>query len=73
MKQIASEVGTAKLPTSYWARHSFSKALLDSGQNIAYISQALNHKKITTTQNYINSLEDYNSHNISKEALLNFD
>ena len=58
--------------TTYWARHSFSKAMSDSGQPIMYISKCLNHKKITTTQSYLNSFEDYNKHQIANDALINF-
>ena len=58
--------------TTYWARHSFSKALQDSGQPIMYISKCLNHKKVTTTQSYLNSFSDYDSHGIAEKALMNW-
>lgn len=72
MKAIGNSLHFKDKITTYWARHSFSKALMDSGQNISYISQCLNHKKITTTQSYLNSFEDYKKHDIATKALLGF-
>ena len=71
-KLIGTSLGLPYILTTYWARHSFSKAMADSGQPIMYISKCLNHKKITTTQNYLNSFADYAGHDIARKALLNF-
>lgn len=72
MKNIAKKVGINKPITSYWARHSFSKAMMDSGQPISYISKCLDHSDIKVTMNYLNSFEDYDKHSIASAALLNF-
>lgn len=72
MKAICKKLGIKKEVTTYWARHSFSRAMMDSGQPIMYISKCLNHSNIKTTQSYLNSFEDYNKHSISQNALLNF-
>ena len=69
---IGHSLGLSCKLTTYWARHSFSKAMADNGQPIMYISKCLNHKKITTTQNYLNSFADYAGHDIARKALLNF-
>lgn len=56
LKRIAKEL---ELPesqldiTSYHARHSFAMAMLDSGQPIEKISQALGHQSVTTTRHYL--------------------
>jgi integrase/recombinase XerD len=72
LKKVCTHLGITKNCTTYFARHSYSKAMLDSGANIAYISNSLGHKKIATTQNYLNSFDDYNKHSMASKALLNF-
>lgn len=47
---------TLKLPkkiTTYTARHTFSTVLQRSGAPISFISEALGHSNLTTTQNYL--------------------
>lgn len=58
MKRIAAAVGIEKEITTYTARHSFSTVLKRSGAPIAYISEALGHSDMKTTENYLDSFED---------------
>ncbi len=44
--------------TTYHARHSFATQLLRNDVNIALISEALGHKSIVTTQNYLGTFTD---------------
>ena len=58
MKLIADELGITAKVTTYTARHTFSTVLKRSGASIEYISEALGHSDIKTTQNYLASFED---------------
>jgi integrase/recombinase XerD len=53
MNLIAGQVGIEKRVTTYVARHQFSKAIIDGGESIEYLSECLGHKNISTTQNYV--------------------
>lgn len=58
MKRIAGEIGIDKNLTTYVARHSFSTVLKRSGVSTEYISEALGHSSLATTQSYLDSFED---------------
>ncbi len=55
---IAHKVGIETKITTYSARHSFASVLRNSGVNVSFISQSLGHKNISTTQSYLDSLEE---------------
>ena len=56
LKVIGSAVGIEGL-TTYAARHSYATVLKRSGANIAFISEALGHNDLKTTENYLASFE----------------
>jgi integrase len=58
IKRIAKEVGIMENVSTYSARHSFSTVLKQSGVSIAFVSDALGHANIKTTENYLGSFED---------------
>lgn len=58
MKPIGKELKFDVKLTTYAARHSFSTVLKRSGAPVEYISEALGHSDIATTQNYLDSFED---------------
>jgi site-specific recombinase XerD len=58
MKKIARKLGIEANLTTYVARHSFSTVLKRSGASVEYISDALGHTNIKTTQNYLAGFED---------------
>ena len=58
MKDIAANLGITKPVTTYVARHSFSTVLKRSGASIEFISEALGHTDIKTTENYLDSFEN---------------
>lgn len=71
MKSIAAKLEINVNLTTYVARHSFSTVMRNSGKSIEFISSALGHGDIKTTQNYLADFED----EVKKEAageLLNF-
>lgn len=72
MKRIAEDLKINKPLTTYVARHSFSTVLKRSGAPIEFISEALGHSNITTTQSYLDSFED-DSRRKYTNALLNFE
>lgn len=58
MKEIAKDLGIENNITTYSARHSFSTILQRSGVSISFISEALGHSNIMTTQSYLAGFED---------------
>ena len=58
MKAIAATLGIERDCTTYYARHSFASILQRSGAPISFISEALGHGNVTTTQSYLAGFED---------------
>ena len=58
MKDIAGTLEINKTVTTYVARHSFSSVLQRSGVSTEFISEALGHSNIKTTQSYLAGFED---------------
>lgn len=58
IRRIAADLGIEKDVTTYVARHTFSTVLKRSGVNVEFISDALGHSNIQTTENYLGSFED---------------
>jgi integrase/recombinase XerD len=58
MKKIGTEIGYDKPLTTYAARHSYATILKRSGAPLGFISEALGHKSLQTTEAYLDSFED---------------
>ena len=58
MKRIGSDIGYDKPLTTYAARHSYATILKRSGAPLGFISEALGHKSLQTTEAYLDSFED---------------
>lgn len=58
IRNIAQKVGIDVDVTSYSARHSFATVLLKNKTPMMFISRAMGHKSITTTQRYFGEFED---------------
>ena len=58
IKRIAKNVGIKDNISTYSARHSFATVLKRSGTNLSYISEALGHSNMKTTESYLDSFED---------------
>lgn len=58
MKAITGVLGIETDCTTYAARHSFATILQRSGASIAFISEALGHTNVKTTQSYFAGFED---------------
>jgi site-specific recombinase XerD len=66
MKVIASKLGITNKVTTYVARHSFATVLKRSGASTEFISEALGHSNLKTTQNYLASFEDDKKKEVAK-------
>lgn len=71
MKRIASELRLNKNVTTYFARHSFATVLRNSGASTEFISEALGHSNLKTTQSYLAGFEEETIHKTT-DALTNF-
>jgi integrase/recombinase XerD len=58
MKKIGAEIGYDKPLTTYAARHSYATILKRSGAPLGFISEALGHKSLQTTEAYLDCFED---------------
>jgi integrase len=56
--RVAKAVGITAEVRTYAARHSFATILLQSDAPLAFISQALGHTTIKTTESYLGSFDD---------------
>lgn len=66
MKKIALELGISNDVTTYAARHSFATILQRSGASTEFISEALGHGNIKTTQSYLAGFEDNSKREVVK-------
>ena len=71
MKDIAATLEINNIVTTYAARHSFSSVLQRSGASTEFISEALGHSSIKTTQSYLAGFEDERKKEVVK-ALIAF-
>lgn len=58
VRRIAKRVGIEKDVTTYVARHSFVTVLKRSGASLEFISEAVGHSNLRTTEGYADSFED---------------
>lgn len=66
LKRIALELHLEKIPTTNFARHSYSTVLKRAGVPIEMISELLGHSSIKTTQIYLDSFEMEQKIEVSK-------
>jgi len=55
LRRISETVGIRAETTTYFARYSFASILKESGAPVEYISEALGHADLQTTENYLKS------------------
>jgi integrase len=58
MKLIKDDIGIEKKVTTYVARHSFSTTLKRNGASLEFISEALGHSDVKTTEHYLASFDN---------------
>lgn len=66
MERIAEVLKLERIPTTSFARHSFSTVLKRAGVPIEMISEQLGHTSIKTTQIYLDSFESDQKREITK-------
>ena len=69
IKKLAASVGITSEISTYWARHSFASNYLLSGANITDVMESLGHSNVTTTQNYLKSLNKETKRKFAKDSL----
>lgn len=57
-KTFAVSAGLNESISSYWARHSFATSAIRNGASMEFVSEALSHSNIKTTQGYFAGFED---------------
>ncbi|HEV8084344.1 MAG TPA: tyrosine-type recombinase/integrase [Chitinophagaceae bacterium] len=58
IKLITVDTSIESRVTTYSARHSFSTVLKRSGASLEFISEALGHTDVKTTESYLGSFEN---------------
>jgi integrase len=67
IKRIAEKLSIPDNISTYSARHSFATVLKRAGVNISFISDALGHADMKTTESYLGSFEDDQKKEIAKK------
>lgn len=68
-KRIGEELGIPAKITTYTARHSFSTVMKRAGASIEFIAEALGHRDVKTTENYLGSFENEMKKDFSDKLL----
>ena len=71
IKKLAENEGLPEDISVYWARHSFATNAIRHGASMEFISEALNHSDMQTTQRYFAGFDNEAKKAIS-ESLMNF-
>jgi integrase len=71
LKKLAKSEGLPEDISVYWARHSFATRAIRQGASMEFISEALNHSSMQTTQRYFAGFDDDAKRELS-ESLMNF-
>ncbi len=72
LKALANSVGITGNIGTYYARHSFAtNAITDHGASMVFVSKALGHSSLSTTDNYFSGFPDAMKKEISK-SMMNF-
>jgi integrase/recombinase XerD len=58
LKKLASEKGITGEISTYWARHSFATTAIRKGASMEFVSEALSHNNLKTTQSYFAGFEE---------------
>lgn len=69
MNRITSNLGMEENITTYWARHSYSTILKNSGASTEFISEQLGHSSTKVTSGYLDSFEDDQRDNMAKKLV----
>ncbi len=71
LKKLAIDNGIPDEISTYWSRHTFATTAVRSGASLEQVSQALNHKDLSTTKAYFAGFED-NTMKLLSDNLMKF-
>jgi integrase len=69
IKKLATSAGITENISSYSARHSFATNAVRNGASMEYISEALSHSNMKTTQNYFAGFEEETKKEITEKLM----
>lgn len=69
LQKLAKSLGLPENLSTYWSRHTFATSAVRGGASLEQIQQALNHKNLTTTQNYFAGFEDDSMKELTKNLM----
>lgn len=69
IKELAVQEGLPGDISTYWARHSFATNAIRSGASMEFVSEALNHSDMQTTQRYFAGFEDEAKKELMKKLM----
>lgn len=67
--KFAKSVGIDEQVSTYWARHSFATNAIRSGASLEFVSEALSHSNLKTTQGYFAGFESDKKREISRKLM----
>lgn len=71
LKKLAKTNGISEDISTYWARHSFATSAIRNGESMEFVSEALNHSNMNTTQGYFAGFDESRKRELTN-TLLNF-
>jgi len=69
IKKLAINEGLPGNISTYWARHSFATNAIRHGASMEFVSEALNHSDLKTTQSYFAGFEDEAKKELMKKIM----
>ena len=69
LEKMSNELGLDAAVTTMYARHSFATMLKNAGEDISYISEAMGHSNLQTTENYLASFDENKRKSAAKKLL----
>ncbi|MCU0432251.1 MAG: site-specific integrase [Bacteroidia bacterium] len=68
-KKMAENHGITESLSTYWARHSFATTAIRKGASIEFVSEALSHSNVKTTQTYFAGFEESSKRDIMNKVM----
>jgi integrase/recombinase XerD len=70
LKKLALKKGITEDISTYWARHSFATNAVRSGASMEFVSEALSHNNLKTTQAYFAGFEEESKKEIMDKLMI---
>jgi len=67
LKKLAKEIKLTGDISTYFARHSFATIAIQSGASMEFVSEALSHRDLKTTQNYFAGFDETSKRELMKK------